>query len=111
MIVFLLLIVLLILILLLLILMKVLLILNIAQLCYVFKFWMLTTTFQKSHALSFICMEFCTILIITKLINKKYRRVQAAPITIGARKKGQPYEGDLSNIIIWVRYHTLALAF
>lgn len=55
--------------------------------CYVFKFWMLTTTFQKSHALSFICIELCTKLIITKLINKKYRRVQAAPITIGARKK------------------------
>ena len=31
---------------------------------------------------------------------------QLPQITIGARKKGQLYLGDLSNVMIWVRYNT-----
>ena len=30
-------------------------------------------------------------------------------MTIGARKKGQSYLGDLSNAMIWVRYNTHTL--
>ena len=34
---------------------------------------------------------------------------QLPQITIGARKKGQLYLGDLSNVMIWVRYNTHTL--
>ena len=33
---------------------------------------------------------------------------QLPQITIGARKKGKQYLGDLSNVMIWVRYNTYA---
>ena len=34
---------------------------------------------------------------------------QLPQITIGARKKGQLYLGDLSNVMFWVRYNTHTL--
>ena len=37
------------------------------------------------------------------------KEYQLPQITIGARKKGQLYLGDLSNVMIWVRYNTHTL--
>ena len=38
----------------------------------------------------------------TTSINKNMEEYQMPQITIGARKKGQLYLGDLSNVMIWV---------